>query len=276
MTYASLQPYDRERPDMDFALSRKSFQELIEYAGYSVPLPVVRPVDVGSRTVHPPRDKVVAKKHREVDQCLEDVSSSTRSAVTPIGETPSSDNTAPVRREEATLVVVAAQTRRPREAELAHIRHQSALEAINHQRTLERFNKFRSTDDYAHTPSHNQHHHYSNRYITQPTERQCLLPIYRQDSYRTPGRYRYYGSTTLHPVTGDVPWLEEEERYSCFGTVFRSFYNFIRGCFSLLCCVPWGKGFSLIANLLIWAGLAYGIYRLGTLAVNLVKDIWMV
>ncbi|EMR65969.1 hypothetical protein UCREL1_7058 [Eutypa lata UCREL1] len=197
VTYANLRPYERKTPDVVFALSRKSYQDLIEYAEYSAPLPDITRID--SNTICspplplPPRAEAIAVARPYIDlsyDSVDAVSAARRMGVSRV-HSPVRQNTS-ARRDDARRPVantaaaaVAAPTHARPEVSLEHMRYQLALEAINEYRR----SQIRTAAS-SHTRS--SIGTYTHSHI--PAERRTLLPVHNQDSY---GGYRHYnyGST---------------------------------------------------------------------------------
>ncbi|RYP26763.1 hypothetical protein DL768_011598 [Monosporascus sp. mg162] len=211
VTYANLQPYDRERPDMDFALSRRSFQELIEYAKYSVRLPNILQDDLGIRSAHPPQVEAVVRRYSDVDDDFVDFLSGPRRAGVSEGHISALWGTS-TRREEARPAAAKAEAR-PK-AKRAHVRYPRAL--------LEAINEYHGT--HVHTPAHSYTR--PSIYGDIPTERWALLPVHNQGSYETPGPYRHYGSSTRYAAArGGMP-PGGKKRRGCFGAILRGLFGY--------------------------------------------------
>ncbi|RYP75921.1 hypothetical protein DL769_003724 [Monosporascus sp. CRB-8-3] len=255
---ANLQPYDRERPDVDFALSRRSFQELIEYAKYSVPLPDVLQDDLGICSAHPPQVEAVARRYSDVDDDFVDFLSEPRRPDISEDYIPALWDT-PTPREEARPAATAPKAK-PK-AKRAHVRYQRAL--------LEGINKYHDTHVHTHARSHTRPSIYSDI----PTERRALLPVHYQDSYGTLDPYLHYDSSTRYAaVRGTMP-PRGKKRRNCFGAILRGLCGVIRGCFSLLSRVPWGKVSLIVFILLLLFGVGYGTYRLNLWTIGAVKSL---
>ncbi|RYP00664.1 hypothetical protein DL764_006438 [Monosporascus ibericus] len=257
VTYANLQPYDRGRPDVDFVLSRRSFQELIEYAKYPVRLPDVLQDDLGICSAHPPQVEAVARWYSDVDGDFVDFLSGPRRAGVSEDHIPALWNMS-TWREEARPAPTAQM--RPK-AKRTHVRYrQVILEAINGYHGA-----------HVHTQAHS--HTRTSIYSGVPTEWPALLPVYNQHSYGTPGLYGYYSSSTRYAAArGAIPprW---KKRRGCFGAVLRGLCGVIRGCSSLLSRVPWGIVSLVVFILLLLFAVGYGAYGLNLWTIGGVKTL---
>ncbi|RYO76792.1 hypothetical protein DL766_006388 [Monosporascus sp. MC13-8B] len=259
VTYANLQPYDLERPDVDFALSRRSFQELIEYAKFSVPLPDVLQNDLGICSAHSQQAEPVARRYSDVDDGFVDFLSGPQREGVSEGNIPALWDTW-TRHEEARPAAATAQTR-PK-AKRVHMRYQRAL--------LEAVNEYHGTHVHTHVHSHTRTSIYSDI----PTERPALLPVHNHGGYGTPGPYRHYGSSTRHAaVRGAMP-PRRKKWWGCFGAILRGLCGVIHGFPPPMSRIPWGK-VSLVAFILLllfWVG--YGAYGLNLWTIDAVKT-WL-
>lgn len=269
VTYANLRPYERKTPDVVFALSRKSYQDLIEYAEYSAPLPDITRID--SNTICspplplPPRAEAIAVARPYIDlsyDSVDAVSAARRMGVSRV-HSPVRQNTS-ARRDDARRPVantaaaaVAAPTHARPEVSLEHMRYQLALEAIN---------EYRRSQIRTAASSHTRSSIGTYTHSRIPAERRTLLPVHNQDSY---GGYRHYnyGSTPRSVAAQGASPPEGEVRRGCLGAT-------LRGCFSLLSRVPWGTIILFTFNLLIWIGIGYGSYRLLFWLVDECKSLW--
>ncbi|RYP36519.1 hypothetical protein DL767_003342 [Monosporascus sp. MG133] len=259
VTYANLQPYDRERPDVDFALSQRSFQELIEYAKYSVRLPDVLQVDLGICSAHPPQVEAVARRYSDVDEDFVDFLSGPRRAGVSEDHIPALWDTSTLREEARPAPPPAAQAR-PK-AKRAHVRYQRVL--------LEAVNEYHGTHVHTHAHSHTRPSIYSDI----PTERRALLPVHKRGNYGTSGPYRYYGGSTRYAAVRGAMQPGGKKRRGCFGAILRGLCGVIRGCSSLLCRVLWGKVSLVVFILLLLFGVGYGAYRLNLCTIGAVKSL---
>ncbi|RYP76751.1 hypothetical protein DL770_007161 [Monosporascus sp. CRB-9-2] len=258
VTYANLQPYDCKRPDVDFALSRRSFQELIEYAKYSVRLPDVLQDDLGICSAHPPQVEPVAKRYIDVDDDFADLLSGPRMAGVLEDHIPALWDMS-TQCEEARPASAAAQA--SPKAKRAHVRYQRLL--------LEAINEYHGT--HVHTQAHS--HVRPSIYSDIPAERGALLPVHNHGSYGISGPYRYYGSSTRYAaVRGAMPPTGKKQQ-GCFGAILRDLCGVIRGCSSLLSRVPWGKLSLIIFILLLLFGVGYGAYRLNLWTIGAVNSL---
>ncbi|RYP12144.1 hypothetical protein DL765_007443 [Monosporascus sp. GIB2] len=229
VTFNTLQPYQRRNPKLFYVLKRTSYQELIEYAKYTVPPPTIIQLDASPQV--PPQAETLAVRASDLGFSAEGV----YPHLFPDHHHDTRPPACSTIRRENERSAAAALARL--DVSLEHLRgNQPALVRILDE----------DEDRRSHVPTITvsaQARSSSGRHGRRVgTERQTLLPLHNNGggrSYGSPSHYYnydyYYGSTSrpaapTSRLTGSSLW----RRVFCgIGGVFRS-------CFVLLSRVPWG------------------------------------